>query len=435
MISKYAKKIRVKKGVYAVFNSLLMNPIFLSEQECTNVFKEDLKDFKSNGLKSLWQSGIIIDNPKQDELALQAVREVIGANTNKRINLMYIIPDNTCNLRCRYCFIGTLSEKQVEYMSKDTLETALEKFSVHLNKIADNGTVVFYGGEPLINFEVIKYGVLLSKKKRYNIEFSIVSNVTLLDEEIARFIKENNIALGVSIDGPKDITDCYRKFEGDLRSVYEAVIEKIDLIKRLGIPFGLSITITDEFLKNSERFLDWLEKINVKDISYNLMHYTTKTDEWKNYYKKVGEFIFKSNQRLRGKGFSEDRINRKYRSFYDKEFKYSDCGAIGGNQITIRPNGDLTICHGYWNSNENEIGNIKEIEFEDIFKNKIYKEWSENLTINKNKCLNCAYIYICGGGCALESEALFGTKQKIDKPFCKFTKEILVSMLREVNEG
>jgi uncharacterized protein len=435
MISKYTNKIRIKKDVYAVFNSLLMDPVFMNKQEYDDLFKGDLRKLKANNIKALHEMGILINNQNQDKLALDAIKENINLKTKEIINLMYIIPDNTCNLRCKYCFIGKLSDNKVEYMSKDTLRIALEKFSDHLNKIkAEKGMIVFYGGEPLINFEVIKYGILLSKEKKYNIEFSIVSNVTLLTPEIAQFIKDNNTSLGVSIDGPKDITDRYRVFEDNSKSVYDAVLEKFSVLEKLDVNFGLSITITDEFLENDGRFLDWLEGVNIKDISYNLMHYTSETDEWKSYYRKVGRFIFKSNQRLKKKGFSEDRVNRKYRSFYDKDFKYSDCGAIGGNQIAVRPNGEMTICHGYWNSEENEIGNIKDLKFENIFQKKIYKKWASNITINKKKCLSCPAIYICGGGCAMESKALFGGEEKIDRPFCLFTKGMLLSILTELYE-
>lgn len=289
------------------------------------------------------------------------------------------------------------------------------------------------GGEPLINFNLIKECIIYSKAKNYNLKFSIVSNATLINDEIANFIKENNIGLGISIDGPKNITDKNRIFANDFTSVYDKVISKINLLKSKNVEFGLSITISPDFLKKQDEFLTWLSDLNVKNISYNLMHFTTLTNSWKKYYKDATKFLIKSNNLLYPMGFDEDRIRRKYYSFYERDFKYSDCGARGGNQITIKPNGDMTICHGYWNTNENEIGNINTINsLSDIFKTSKYIDWNYNIPINNNKCQECNAIYICGGGCAMQAKTLFGDEKNIDKAFCIHSKEMLKYILTEL---
>lgn len=409
-----------------------MLPIFTDKEQAEKIFSNDLDSFSKSELDELKKAGIITDNDKFDTLLLESVCETRKELLENKITIMYLIPTNTCNLMCKYCFIGKLNEKPC-YMEYDTAIDAVDKFYEHLCSIGEKGTIFFYGAEPLLNFDLIKKVVLYSKEKGYDIEYVMVSNGILLNAEIANFIKENSISLGLSIDGPKNINDSNRIFKGSKKSVYDVVLSKIKLLKSMDVDFNLSITVAPVFLDNEEYFLRWIEDLGIYNISYNLLHFTYKTDEWKSYYKKAVKFIYKSNNLLFNKGFNEDRVNRKYDAFYNRTFKFSDCAAIGGNQLTICPNGDIEICHGYWNRKERKLPNIKDIDsFSDLFSLDEYKKWATNITLNKTKCLNCPAIYICGGGCAMQSKDLFGDERKIDKAFCIYTKFMLRNILKEV---
>ena len=330
MISKYANKIKIKKDVYAIFNSLVMLPIFVNEKQCANILNGNIDNLTNEEKTEFIKAGIIIENKEIDNQLLNTLKSAREQYMKEHITIMYIIPTNTCNLRCKYCFIGKLNDKPIK-MEESTLIKAIEMFNSHLEKIGEKGTIFLYGAEPLLNFDLIKLGVLYVKKQNYNIQFSMVSNGILITEEIADFIKNNNISLGISIDGPKEITDENRIFKSNNKSVYDFVLNKIELLKEKNVDFGLSITIAPIFLENEDYFLNWISKLGVYNISYNLLHFTTKTDEWKEYYKKATKFIYKSNKKLFDQGFNEDRINRKYVSFYNRIFKFSDCGACHCN--------------------------------------------------------------------------------------------------------
>ena len=434
MISKYVNKIKIKNDVYAIFNNLVMLTIFVNEKQCNDILNDHVDNLTDEEKTEFIKAGIIVENKDTDTKLLNTLKMAREQFMKEHITIMYIIPTNTCNLKCKYCFIGKLNDKPVK-MEKSTLIKAIELFNKHLQEINDKGTIFLYGAEPLLNFDLIKVAVEYVKKHNYNIQFSMVSNGILITDEIADFIKDNNISLGISVDGPKEITDENRIFKNGNNSVYDAVLKKINLLKSKKVDFGLSITIAPIFLENENYFLNWIAKLGVYNISYNLLHFTTKTDEWKEYYKKATKFIYKSNKKLFDQGFNEDRINRKYDSFYNRIFKFSDCGAVGGNQITVCPNGDIEICHGYWNYKRKILPNINQIQsFSDLFDNAEYIKWSNNITLNKKKCLRCPAIYICGGGCAMQAKDLFGNEKEIDKPFCIYTKGMLKNILKEVYE-
>lgn len=430
-LSKYINFIKIQKNVYAVYNRFMFEPVFFTYKEKQNLAKENFHFFTKQQIRQLKTRGIIVNDYSQDKLAFNSLKDYVENEIKEKISLMYIIGNNNCNMACKYCFIGELNNSNPIYMDKKTLELALYKFNKHLEeKNLKKGIIVFYGGEPLLNFDLIRHAVKTIKTNKYRIQISLVSNGLLLTEKIAKFIKNNNIGIGISIDGPKNLNDLNRIIYKTNEGTYDIVMSKIKLFQKLKIPFGLSITINDYALDNPLEYLEWLKNTNVKEITYNLMHYNNKNDNWKEYYAKIANFLYHSKQYLKQFNVNEGRIKRKYDAFYKREFKYSDCGAIGANQIALKPNGDITICHGLWNCKE-KLGNITKIDFNDIFKTSMYKNWNQNITLNKKVCIRCPYIYMCGGGCAMESKKLFGKEKKIDKPFCQFTKDITKLILQE----
>lgn len=88
--------------------------------------------------------------------------------------------------------------------------------------------------------------------------------------------------------------------------------------------------------------------------------------EWENYYKKVSEFLIESYEKLTNKGTPDGRLMRKIDSFINKEFKFTDCGASGLNQITIKPNGTICVCHGEHKNYEIDLRNIMKDSIIDI---------------------------------------------------------------------
>lgn len=424
--SKYCSELKLGENLYAVFNNLIMKPIFVDKNTYNRIVNEELEQIEKENLLSI---GYLIENDDVDNKIIEVYKEIFKKTLDKKIDLMYIIPTNSCNLGCKYCFIGKLNNC-IENMTDETLYKSIELFQKNTN---NNKTILFYGGEPLMNFELLKKAVKYVKEKKYNITFSMVSNGTLINNEIIDFIKNNNIDLGISIDGPQQITDENRVYKNSTLGVYNDVINKIKLLQEKKVDFGLSITLSKSFMNIKEEFLDWIKELNVKNISYNLLHFTEKDPDWEEYYIEATKFIYKSNEELFDLGFKEDRAKRKYDAFFNRNFKFADCAAIGGNQITILPNGDIEICHGLWNRNKKHINNVNNIEsLDEIISQEEYVFWQENLTLNKEECLKCPAIYICGGGCALQAKDLFEDINGVDKAFCLHSKIMLEKILKEV---
>lgn len=143
-----------------------------------------------------------------------------------------------CNFRCKYCIYSeSANEHQRTHSAKEmSWETAKKCIDFLWEHSVDSRSVNvgFYGGEPLIEFPLIKKTVLYSKEKfkGKKLTFSITSNGTLLTEEIIHFFALHDINLMISLDGPKEINDLNRVFANG-EGTFDAVMEKIKLIKKL----------------------------------------------------------------------------------------------------------------------------------------------------------------------------------------------------------
>lgn len=195
MISRFAHSIQINDDCFALFNSLIMQPIFVDRKHFETI-KQDISILKKDEIKLLSQIGFLVKSKNIDDKLKGIFDKTYEEHLKNKITVLYMIPTNTCNLECKYCFIGKLNKKPVK-MKIETAKHAIDLFQKHLTKINQKGKIFFYGAEPLLNFELIEQIVNYSKKQEYNIEFAMVSNGLLLTENIANFIKENNISLGI----------------------------------------------------------------------------------------------------------------------------------------------------------------------------------------------------------------------------------------------
>ena len=187
-----------------------------------------------------------------------------------------------CNLRCEYCIYSgeyrnrTHSEKQMPF------NVAKKAIDYYVNHSRDNESlsIGFYGGEPCMNFKLIKQCVEYVKKnvEGRTVAYHMTTNATLLDEEKIRFFKEHDFSILVSLDGPKEIHDKHRKFVFSRQGSYDVVLEKIKYIKekypdycKQRISFNMVIdtennfSIINEFVKNNDIVSDLRYQANYID--------------------------------------------------------------------------------------------------------------------------------------------------------------------------
>lgn len=159
-----------------------------------------------------------------------------------------------CNMACRYCYGGGGTYKR-ERALMDT-ETAFKAVDAALS-LGDMKMITFFGGEPLLNFQLIKEVV---ERVEPEITCGIITNGTIMTEEIATFIKEHHLPITVSIDGPQEVHDAGRVYPGG-KGTHQKVVETIHMLEKEGVPFAVEATFTRKALEKGYTARDILEYV------------------------------------------------------------------------------------------------------------------------------------------------------------------------------
>lgn len=204
----------------------------------------ELQSIDNNKCENLSHSSIAFLSDNIKDLPLNTYVNQI-AKTNI-LPLSVILPiTSSCNLNCPYCFAQT---KEGDFTFKNYTEADVEKLIHRLYTINKGATtlLIFFGGEPLLNFKLIKYAVNYINRNglRENFCYSITTNGTLITREVAAFLKEHQFAILLSMDGYENEFN-YRKFRNGKSSVSK-VLKNIELLKTFDVPFEIRATITSD---------------------------------------------------------------------------------------------------------------------------------------------------------------------------------------------
>jgi len=312
-----------------------------------------------------------------------------------------------CNMRCSYCIYGGgyLGERNHNGwdMSPEIAFNSVEYFLAHSEEKKPFRFISFYGGEPLVNFNLLER-VVSSFQGAPRLRFGISTNGLLL-ERYADFLKENNVSVVVSLDGPKEVHDKNRLTLGG-KPTFEQVIRGVsamgpDSISKGSMAFSSTITHKDDFKKSYEFFRDNFRGCVAR------MEFVKGYDRIGN----PGERLYLEEENI-GKMFQDykegiitgDSVNT-LRFLFDDMFKrilvrprdYSG-GEInpgrtclpGARKLFCKPDGKFYICEklGY---DSFEIGSTEK----GIDKDKVFKLMEFFMHVSQEECSNCPLTQLC----------------------------------------
>lgn len=289
-----------------------------------------------------------------------------------------------CNLRCSYCYEG--KEKGQDRMSVGTAKQVLKFINNKITHIHNNIMILFHGGEPLMNYDILKY--MINEIKRWNndcISLYLTTNALLLNDDRISYLTSNLDELSISIDGKERIHNLNRKFP-DGSGSYQLIIENVKKIfnqNKCNVIARMTLTPeTGKYLFENIKFLVGLgaKKILPAIDQFNSNWNEVSIDEVLSEVKKVYDelYILKEEYSI---GIIEDL---KYR-------RESSCMA-GEQTMHISPNGEIYPCAYVMNVSRFELGNVEIGINEEKLKN--LKEINEK---NIKKCNKCSWNYMCHG--------------------------------------
>lgn len=284
------ENIRIEKETYEYLEKTLKDEII--EENVNIEIEEELEIFKQNGYLSKNRIKEI-RHPETD---------MVKTYFDRKLNQLVIQLTQNCNLRCTYCTYtsndGTSRLHQNKKIDFDTIRLAI---SYLRDRSIDNDEtfISFYGGEPLLEFDLIKQTVELCKEEFMGktIKYNITTNGTLISEEILEFMQNENFAMTISLDGPKEINDKNRRYIRDNESVFDNVIGNIEKIQKnykilfKNISINMVIDPTQEFNKYNLLFEDYpiLKEI---EISATLVEDSHKVEKYELTRKFAEEFQY-----------------------------------------------------------------------------------------------------------------------------------------------
>ena len=291
--------------------------LFVDNGTANRIINREIK-FESNLYKDLISNFFISEKPIPDLIDIisnkyRSKKSFINEFTSLHIFVVSLRCDHTCH----YCQVSRVSEDQNKYdMSKSDIDIAISHM---LRSKSDHVTMEFQGGEPLLAFDKIKYGVGKAKElnKKYNkeITFVICTNLVSVTKEILNFCKEHNILISTSYDGPQYIHDKNRLYTKG--SSHKKVLKGIDLSRKIlghdrvsalmtttNLTLDYPLEIIDDYYKNGFRniFLRPISPYGFALKSPKKNKYVT--EKFLEFYKKGLMHIIDMNKK--GIYFSED---------------------------------------------------------------------------------------------------------------------------------
>lgn len=373
-----------------------------SEQELRDAL-EDVAELTKNGrlfVKDEYEN--LIEDVKKRKTVVKAM-------------CLHIAHD--CNLACKYCFA-----EEGEYhgrralMTYDVGKKALD-FLIANSGNRRNLEVDFFGGEPLMNWQVVKelvaYGREQEKIHDKHFRFTITTNGVLLDDEIQEFVNREMDNVVLSLDGRQEVNDRMRPFRNGKGS-YELIVPKFQKLaeSRGQEKYYVRGTFTRENLDFSNDILHFAD-LGFKQMSIEPVvgdesdPYAIREEDLPTImeeYDKLAKIMIEREKLGKGFHFFHFMIDLEGGPCVAK--RLSGCGS-GTEYLAVTPWGDIYPCHQFVGQEEFLMGNVDS----GIVKPEIADEFRNCNVYTKEKCKNCFAKFYCSGGCMANAYNFHGTIQ------------------------
>ncbi len=332
-----------------------------------------------------------------------------------------------CNMRCSYCvYSGKFSYERTHSDKMMNAEVARRAIEYFMTRTADSGTIAvsFYGGEPLLNFSVIREAVEFSRQLHATLNrtgklvFSITTNGTLLNnEEIRRFLEINKFSLVVSLDGPKSVHDSQRRYLSG-KGTFDHIQNNLGLFNNecpvyIGESLGFSCVSYPNNAESATRYFSnnkYLEKsrkiffaftnylnstlIGDPEISRQRLSFMRAFNRWRHEYKSLlikgdtGSTRFKVLSAIFDKYWLP--IYKRERRFINEELWPNGICLPGHRRIFVSVDGGFHVCEKLGESIR--IGSIDEGLDKEAIRNLV----NHYISISQEDCLQCWALRLCG---------------------------------------
>ncbi len=335
-----------------------------------------------------------------------------------------------CQLRCKYCFASTGDfGKGRKLMSFETGKHAID-FLLENSGDRPNLELDFFGGEPLMNFGVVKQVVeyARSREKEYNkkFRFTITTNGLLLDDEKIEFINREMSNVVLSIDGRKEVNDFFRVLPNG-QGCYDMILPKYQkLVAGRG---DKEYYVRGTFTNKNLDFSDDVFALNEAGFDQISIEPVVGDDDIYALTEKDLPAVFAEYEKLALRILENEKKGNKFNFFHFMlDLNQGPCAikrlrgcGCGNDYVAITPDGDIFPCHQFVGIDEYKMGNIDEGTFNQEMK----ADFAKAHVYSKPDCRECWAKFYCSGGCNANNYQYMGDIRTAHKISCQLEKKRL----------
>lgn len=386
--------------------------LFVTPTEFMQIINKDI-DLESDLGKRLLDAQMVFreSNLEYSSIMKHDIRRLKG-HVNIATSLHIFVVTTACNVGCVYCQANNGVSCPSLFMTREIAEKAVD---IALQSPTQCLNFEFQGGEPLLNFEIIKHIVAYAEANKglHEISYNVVSNLTLLTDEILDYFVEHNFGLSTSIDGPEFVHDANRPFK-DGSGTFAKAATAIKKIQSKGIRIGAIQTTTKTSLKYPREIVRAYKELGFESIfirpltplgkaTRNWDQIGYSPDEFLAFYRDVMDELIQINKH---EGYMREdhsaillsRIDGKFVNYMELR---SPCGASIG-QMAYYADGDIFTCDEGRMLHEMgdhtfRLGNVFASSYPDLISNGVCKTvCASSILETIPTCCDCVYQPYCG---------------------------------------
>ena len=369
----------------------------------------------------------------------EPMADTLKKKTSGVVKALCLHVAHICNLNCSYCFAS-----QGKYhgdravMSYEVGKRALD-FLIENSKGRTNLEVDFFGGEPLMNFDVVKqlvaYARSREKECKKNFRFTLTTNGMLINDDVIDFANREMSNVVLSLDGRREIHDRYRvDYNG--KGSYDTIVPKFQKLveKRQGKNYYMRGTFTHanpDFLEDIKQMLSLgFKELSMEPVVCAPNDPSALTQEdlpiLLEQYEKLAQMMLERHRKGDPFTFYHYMIDLKAGPCIYK--RISGCGS-GTEYMAVTPWGDLYPCHQFVGDEKFKLGNI----FDGVTNTDVQNEFASTNVYSREDCKDCWAKLYCSGGCAANAYHATGSVRGIYKDGCElFKKRMECAIMLEV---
>lgn len=371
----------------------------------------------------------------------------------KSLSIMIKPASSLCNMRCKYCFYGEVSDiREVKSYGIMTEKTMRDILSV-IEKGLENGDRInfaFQGGEPTFaGIEFFEQFVSIVKGwcVNVNVSYALQTNAILIDKNWCVFLKNNNFLVGVSFDILSENHDELR-VDADGKGTYKRVLHSIQLLEKYKVEYNVLCTLTNSIARYPQKVWNKIVQLNFKYVQFtpclgNLQNdanaaFSLTPKRFAQFYTKLFKLWYEAYKREKYISIKlfDDIINLMVLKIP------TSCGINGfcKVQLVVEADGSVYPCDFYC-LDEYRLGNIREQSFVELLKSQNVHKFLTRPHNQPQTCDKCRYNHFCAGNCKRmqkeiccdENSSYCGYRDFLDKcsnDFMIISNEIIMRNLK-----